>query len=85
VLGKWGHELERLAGELGESVVELGELRDENAELNEHIFSIDVFMREKEQQCEQSQREKEELSEQLRQKTSRLESLERSGSDQAGN
>ena len=34
-------------------------------ELNDHIYSIDVFMREKEAQCDQYQREKEEMASQL--------------------
>jgi chromosome segregation ATPase len=44
---------------------ELDEVKEENVDLNGHIYSIDVFMREKEAQCDQYQREKEELIEQL--------------------
>lgn len=35
--------------------------KEENIDLNDHIYSIDVFMREKEQQSEQLQKDKEQL------------------------
>ena len=44
---------------------ELDEVKEENVDLNGHIYSIDVFMREKEAQCDQYQKEKEELEAQL--------------------
>lgn len=54
-------DVERLEGELDKLRVELNEVKEENVELNDHIFSIDVFMREKDQQCDQYQKEKEDL------------------------
>jgi len=54
---------------------ELDEIRDENVELNDHIYSIDVFMREKDQQCDQYQKEKEEISEELRNKMEEIKRL----------
>jgi hypothetical protein len=41
--------------------VDMNEMNKENVELNNHIYSIDVYMREKETQCEHLQKEKEDL------------------------
>ncbi|MFM7767646.1 MAG: hypothetical protein ACKO9S_07305, partial [Bacteroidota bacterium] len=38
----------------------LNDLKEENVDLNDHIYSIDVFMREKDQQCDQLQKENQE-------------------------
>ncbi len=57
--------VEQLSERLHGVQSELDEVKEENVDLNGHIYSIDVFMREKEAQCDQYQREKEELIEQL--------------------
>ncbi len=44
---------------------ELNEVKDENLELNNHIYSIDVFMREKDAQCDQFQKENNNLLQKL--------------------
>ena len=54
-------EGEELKIRLGEVISELEDLREENTELNDHIYSIDVFMREKEAQCDELQRERDQL------------------------
>jgi hypothetical protein len=46
---------------LGQLQGELDEVREENVELNDHIYSIDVYMREKEAESEKLQKEKEDL------------------------
>jgi len=67
------------ANEMNETVSktrsELNELREENAELNDHIYSIDVFMREKDQQCDQYQKEKDDLAFKLQEKFKELENF----------
>lgn len=44
---------------------EFDEIKEENIDLNDHIYSIDVFMREKEQQSEQLQKDKDTLLAQI--------------------
>lgn len=44
---------------------EFDEIKEENIDLNDHIYSIDVFMREKEQQSEQLQKDKDTLLSQI--------------------
>ena len=53
--------IEQLSQQLRLTQGELDEVKEENADLNAHIYSIDVFMREKEAQCDQYQKEKEDL------------------------
>jgi hypothetical protein len=45
---------------------ELDECKEENVELNDHIYSVDVFMREKEAEAERFQKERDELEVELR-------------------
>ncbi len=72
-------ECEEVGEALKRARQELEELKEENVELNEHIYSIDVFMREKDQQCDQYQREKEEMGEELRQKVEEIRRLDAFG------
>ena len=58
-------ELEELQQLLNKTQAELNEVKEENLDLNDHIYSIDVFMREKDAQCDQYQREKDELAAKL--------------------
>jgi hypothetical protein len=44
---------------------ELDECKEENVELNDHIYSIDVYMREKETEAEKLQKEKDDLEAEL--------------------
>ena len=60
-------EATRASGEQVRALsAELDEVRAENADLNQHIFAIDVYMRDKETQCDELQRDKDQLLEQLR-------------------
>ncbi len=45
---------------------ELDECKEENVELNDHIYSIDVYMREKETEAEKLQKERDDLEAELR-------------------
>ncbi|RNA12964.1 hypothetical protein BpHYR1_052466, partial [Brachionus plicatilis] len=53
--------IEELTNRLKRVECECDALKDENVELNDHIYSIDVYMREKEAECDQLKREKDEL------------------------
>ena len=57
--------IDELKEALSQAQNELDEVKEENNDLNAHIYSIDVFMREKEAQCDQYQKEKEDLVAQL--------------------
>lgn len=74
-LGKQIKEMECTVNALDKTRSELNDLKEENTELNDHIYSIDVFMREKDQQCDQYQKEKEELSLKMDQKLQELNEL----------
>ncbi len=54
-------QIEQLSKRMNDMQVDMNEMNKENVELNNHIYSIDVYMREKEAQCEHLQKEKEDL------------------------
>jgi len=59
-------ELDEVSQQMNVLTKELNELKEENADLNDHIYSIDVFMREKDQQCDQLQKENQDLVEKVK-------------------
>lgn len=54
---------------------ELDEVREENVDLNDHIYSIDVFMREKEALCDQYQKERDDIFVKIKEKNAEIEEL----------
>jgi chromosome segregation ATPase len=54
---------------------ELDEVREENVDLNDHIYSIDVFMREKEALCDQYQKERDDILARIKEKNAEIDEL----------
>ena len=75
ILVKKMKDFKELNEQLEKNLIELNELKEENVELNDHIYSIDVFMREKDQQCDQYQNEKVILSNKLEEKIRELQNF----------
>ncbi len=68
--------IEELSAKLQQLQNEFEEIKEENIDLNDHIYSVDVYMREKEAQCDDYQKEKDELVEKLNDLTHRLAKLD---------
>lgn len=75
VVFKKNKDVDEITNEVNKTRSELNLLREENAELNDHIYSIDVFMREKDQQCDQYQKEKDDLAFKLQEKFNEIENF----------
>jgi hypothetical protein len=65
VINKKINDTDELTERLTKTESELNEVKEENTELNDHIFSIDVFMREKDAQCDHYQKENADLMQKL--------------------
>ncbi len=77
--------IEDLSAKLQQLQNEFEEVKEENIDLNDHIYSVDVYMREKESQCDEYQKEKDELLEKLQDLTHKLAKLDRNCSENANN
>ncbi|CAF0783627.1 unnamed protein product [Brachionus calyciflorus] len=54
-------QINELKDNLNKLQSEFDEIKEENIDLNDHIYSIDVYMREKEAECDQLKKEKDDL------------------------
>lgn len=77
------NEMENLKEYCMKMKQELDEVKTENIDLNNHIYSIDVYMREKEQLCDQYQKERDDLivkfNEQMRDMDKQLSEMKKYG------
>lgn len=65
IIKQKSNDIEDLNERLTKMQNDLNELKEENVDLNDHIYSIDVFMREKDTQCDQFQKENQDLLQKL--------------------
>ena len=77
--------IEELSNRLQQLQNEFDEVKEENIDLNDHIYSVDVYMREKEAQCDDYQKEKDELLEKLQDLTHKLAKLDPNCSENENN